>query len=205
MAIQRKLKHISGLDDVEKLLDGLTDPKFRANALRNAARKSMNPVKDTLQSKLPAGGAEEESYKHYESYTGKKGYKPGDLRKGVKLKISVNSAKEIKTNRKGYVKDNQRSELFSTVTFDNHVYKLASILEHGRTRRVATTKNGKVFHYFGHATDSVKRDIGTTAPRNFISSTFAEHEGQIAETFKSELIKSISRQAKRLAKKNAGK
>ncbi|ELA9841223.1 hypothetical protein V4F87_003265 [Vibrio parahaemolyticus] len=205
MAIQRKLKHVSGLDDVEKMLDALTDPKFRARALRNAAKKSMQPVKATLQSKLPSGGSDESSYAHYESYTGKKGYKPGDLRNGVKLAIKVNSDKDIKVSKSGKVKDNQRSELYSIVTFDSHVYKLASILENGRSKRVATTKNGKVFHYYGNPTDQVKRDIGTTEPRNFVSSTFAEHEHSITETFKDELTKSIAQQAKRMAKKNAGK
>ncbi|EJG0782045.1 hypothetical protein C2F72_RS01355 [Vibrio parahaemolyticus] len=201
MSIKRQLKHIQGLDDVEKMLDGLIDPKFRARAMRNAGRKALQPVKATLESKLPVGGGDEESYKHYESYTGKKGYKSGDLRKGVKIKIKSNSDKEIKVSKSGSVKSDQSAELFAQVTFENHLIKLASILENGRQKRVAKTRNGKVFHYYGKPTDNVQRDIGITAPRNFISETFAEHESKIVENFRDELIKSIQRQAKAYERK----
>ena len=199
MAIQRKYKHIDGLKELDEMLDALIDPKFRARALRAAARKSLQPVKATLESKLPAGGSAEDSYKHYESSKGK-GYKPGDLRKGVRIKIKINTDKNIKVSKSGKINDNQKSELYSNVTFDSHVYKLASILENGRTKRVATTGNGKVFHAWGNPTDQVKRDIGETAPRNFVSSTFAEHETDIAETFKKELTKSIIQQQKKYDK-----
>ncbi|MFL1802338.1 hypothetical protein ACJW8F_13235 [Plesiomonas shigelloides] len=193
--IHRKTKTLSGLDSVERLLDGLTDPKFRARALRSAARKTLTPVKSALQSKLPAGGKEESSYKHY----GVDGYKPGDLRDGVRLQIKVNTNKKsIASN--GRAKKDAQSELVAKVTFHKSVYKLASILENGRQRRIASTKDGNVFHYFGHKTDLVQRDIGTTAPRNFVSETFAESEAQMTSGFASELKQSIAQEAKRLAK-----
>ena len=208
MAIQRKLKHVDGLKELDALLDSLVDPKFRGRALRNAGRKAMEPVKTTLESKLPIGDGDEESYKHYESYTGKKGYQSGDLRKGVKLRVSVNSDKDIKVSKSGSVSGKQKSELYTVVTFDNHLAKLANVLEHGRQKRVATTKNGKLFHYYGNKTDMVQRDIGTTAPKNFVSETFAQCETSMVDTFKQELIKSIEKQAKAYARKkkkdNAG-
>lgn len=205
MAVSRKLKHIKGLDDVEKLLDGLTDAKFRKNALRNAGRKAMAPVKETLKSKIPSGVSDDSSYKHYQGSSKKEGYTSGDLREGVKLKIAVNTDKKIRTDRNGYAKGNLASELFANVTFDNHVYKLASILENGRTKRTATTRNGKVFHYYGKRTDMVQRDIGTTAPKHFVASTFAECEGTMVQIFKRELIGSIEKQYKAMSKANARK
>lgn len=200
MAIQRNLKHIAGLDEVDKLLDSLVDPKFRGRALRNAGRKAMKPVKETLESKLPVGGDEEDSYKHYQSSYGT-GYSPGDLRKGVKLQITTNSDKDIKVSKSGKIKDKQKSELYANVTFERHLLKLAGILENGRQKRVAKTRNGKVFHAWGKPTDATHRDIGTTAPRNFISETFAQHESSIVEEFKRELELSIKRQVKAYERK----
>lgn len=204
MAIKRNLKHVDGLNELDAMLDSLIDPKFRARALRNAGRKAMKPVKATLESKLPVGGDDPDSYKHYESSYGK-GYQSGDLRKGVKLSVTVNTEKDIKVSKSGSVKDKQKAELYTNLTFKPHLIKLASILEHGRQKRVAKTKMGKVFHFYGHKTDMVMRDIGTTHPRNFVSETFAEHEAQIVERFKQDLTKSITRQAKAMAKANKPK
>lgn len=203
MAVQKRFKHVSGLKELDALLDGLTDEKFRKAALRAAAKKTLAPVAEVLKSKLPSGSSSESSYSHYESYTGKKGYNPGDLRNGVKTSIKLNTGKDIKTDRNGNIRDGQRSELQSAITFDSHVYKLASILENGRSKRVAQTNDGKVFHMYGKATDKTHRDIGTTEPRNFVSSTFAQCETAMTENFKHELTQSITQQAKRLQRKKA--
>lgn len=200
MAIQRKLKHVSGLDEVDKLLDSLVDPKFRGRALRNAAKKAMEPVKATLESKLPAGGGDEDSYKHYESGS-TKGYTSGDLRRGVKLQITTNSDKAIKVSSSGSIKDKQKSELYANVTFKKDLIKLASILENGRQRRVAKTKDGKVFHSWGKPTNATERDIGEFKGKNFVSETFAEHEGMITEAFAKELVTAIEKQAKAYQRK----
>ncbi|WP_188013166.1 hypothetical protein [Photobacterium damselae] len=199
MAIQRTLKHVDGLKELDALLDSLTDEKFRKAALRNAGRKAMTPVKATLISKIPSSDNQEtpSSYKHYNDGNG---YQSGDLKQGVKLKVKVNTDKKIKLNKNGYAKDNQAGELFVDVTFDNKLYGLAAILEHGRSKREATTKRGNTFHVYGHKTDKVKRDIGTFEGKNFVSETFTEHESDIVNTFKKELTTSIAKQAKKMAK-----
>ncbi|EHM6953368.1 hypothetical protein KGV31_002167 [Vibrio parahaemolyticus] len=199
MAIQRTLKHVDGLKELDAMLDSLIDPKFRARALRNAGRNAMRPVRASLESKLPEG-KEDIDDPHYESSYGK-GYKSGDLKKGVRLSVTVNTEKAIKVTKSGNVKDKQRAELYVNLGFKPHLIKLASILENGRQKRAAKTSMGKVFHYYGHKTDMVVRDIGTTAPKHFISSTFAEQESLIVERFKTDLTKSIQRQAKAMAKK----
>ncbi|EGR0698862.1 hypothetical protein EX461_24315 [Vibrio parahaemolyticus] len=104
-------------------------------------------------------------------------------------------------SKKGSVNKKQKSELYACVNFEKHLIKLASILENGRQKRVATARNGNVFHYYGKPTDKVKRDIGVTEPRNFLSETFTEHETLMLNTFKTELINSIAKQAKSYERK----
>ncbi|KJR15240.1 HK97 gp10 family phage protein [Vibrio parahaemolyticus] len=205
MAVSKKLNHASGLKELDAMLDSLVDPKFRARALRSAGRKAMKPVQEALKDKIPAGTSDKDSYEHYQGSSKKKGYTSGDLREGVKIKMVVNTTKTIKTNSDGYAKDPMKAEMFANVTFDNHVYKLASILENGRQRRVATTKDGKVFHAWGNPTDDVQRDIGEFKGKNFVAETFAEQESQIVSRFKDELTKSIAQQVKKMEKANAGK
>ncbi|ELH4810069.1 hypothetical protein Q9X96_003102 [Vibrio vulnificus] len=199
MVIQRTLKHVDGLKELDAMLDSLIDPKFRARALRSAGRSAMKPVKATLVANLPSG-QEDIDDPNYESSYGK-GYKSGDLAKGIRLSVTVNTEKDIKVSKKGYIKDKQMAELFVNLGFRPHLIKLASILENGRQKRVAKTSMGKVFHYYGKRTDMVTRDIGTTRPYHMVSRTFAEHEAAIVERFKTDLTKSIKRQAKAMAKK----
>ncbi|MBY8157102.1 hypothetical protein KW508_03625 [Vibrio fluvialis] len=179
------------------MLDSLVDPKFRARALRNAGRKAMQPVKESLQAKLPEGGKEEDSYKHY----GKDGYKPGDLKAGVIMRATVNSDKAIKTTRSGGIKDKQKSELTIEVTFKSPLYRLAMIMENGRKRSTAKTRDGKVFYAWGRPTDKTERDIGTFKGFHFVSQTFAEEESAIVDRFRKNLIKSIQVQAKKYSKR----
>lgn len=197
MAIQRTTKTVQGLKELDAMLDSLTDPKFRKAALRNAGRKAMTPVKDALIANVPESDNPDEpsSYAHY-----KDGYKSGDLKRGVKLKVKINTDKKIHITKSGYAKENQSGELYTSVTFDNSVYGLAMILENGRSKREATTKSGRTFKVYGRNTDKVKRDIGTTGAKNFVSRTFTEQESAMTERFKSELTTSIIKQAKKMAK-----
>ena len=193
MAVQKKLKHVQGLAELDAMLEGLIDPKFRARALRAAGKATLQPVEQVLKSKLPDGGSDHPSYKHY----GQDGYKAGDLKAGTKTMIKVNTAKPIKTDKKGNPRKGQLSELYGIVTFQPKLVKLANILEHGRTRRIARTEDGKVFHYYGHRTDKTERDIGTTEPKNFISSTSTECEPLMVETFRINLLESINKEVKK--------
>lgn len=192
----KKLKHVDGLKELDAMLDGLIDPKFRARALRTAARETMKPVETALKSKLPAGGEEKLSYKHY----GADGYSPGDLRNGTKITIRVNSNKAIKQNSSGEIKKNSRNELWASVGFKSHLVKLANILEHGRSRRVASTEDGKVFHVYGNPTDMTERDIGTFDGKGFVLATELECEAKMVNDFKVSLTASVEREARRLNK-----
>ncbi|MCU8498495.1 hypothetical protein M2G70_07430 [Vibrio vulnificus] len=201
----KELKHVSGLKELDAMLDSLVDPKFRGKALRQAGRKAMLPVVQTLKSNIPSGVSGTESYEHYQGSSKKEGYTSGDLREGVKLKMRVNTTKDIKTKSSGYAVDAMSAEMFANVTFDNHVYKLAAILENGRQKRIATTRNGKVFHSWGKPTDFVQRDIGETQGKHFVSKTFAEHESSMVDRFKTEIIEAVKKQTKAMEKAHAGK
>ncbi|MGL4843819.1 MAG: hypothetical protein ACRC2Y_04265 [Aeromonas veronii] len=203
MAVNKKLKHVQGLAELDAMLDSLIDPKFRARALRAAGKQTLLPVEQVLKSKLPDGGSDHPSYKHY----GQDGYKAGDLKAGTKIALKVNTTKPIKTDKHGNPKKGQQSELYGIVTFKPKLVKLANILEHGRTRRIAKTDDGNVFHFYGHKTDKTERDIGITEPKNFISSTSTECESAMVETFKRNLIDSINKEVKKheRAQKRAAK
>lgn len=164
---------MTGLGDMNKLLDSLTDPKRRAAALRSSAKKAMQPVKQVLESKAPSL-----------------------VKDGVVLKTTVNTNKKMKIKR---IKQQDRGELFSQVTFTNEYYGMAMILEHGRSKRLAKTSDGKVFHSWGKATKFVERDIGTTEPKNFVSETAAETEALMIKTFSESLVTEVEKQAKRMS------
>ncbi|QWL58220.1 hypothetical protein HQ400_07840 [Aeromonas jandaei] len=166
---------MTGLEDLNAILDSLTDPKRRAAALRRSAKLAMEPVKRVLESKAPSL-----------------------VKDGVVLKTTVNTNKKMKINR---VRQQDRSELFSQVTFKNDFYGMAMILEHGRSKRLAKTKDGKVFHSWGKATEFVERDIGTTEPKNFVSETATETEAVMIKTFSETLRTEIEKHAKREAKR----
>ncbi|MGL4765215.1 MAG: hypothetical protein ACRC2N_09345 [Aeromonas sp.] len=193
MAVQKKLKHVQGLAELDAMLESLIDPKFRARALRKAGKATLQPVEQVLKSKLPDGGSDHPSYKHY----GQDGYTAGDLKNGTRITMKVNTAKPVKTDKKGNVAKGQRSELYGIVTFKPKLVKLANILEHGRTKRIARTDDGNVFNFYGKPTDKTERDIGTTEPKNFISSTVTECESAMVETFKNSLLDSVTKEVKR--------
>ncbi|MGL6606613.1 hypothetical protein [Aeromonas hydrophila] len=163
---------MTGLGDMNKLLDSLTDPKFRAAALRRSAKQAMEPVKQALESKAPSL-----------------------VKPGVVLKTVVNTNKKMKINR---IKQQDRGELFSQVTFTNEYYGMAAILEHGRSKRLAKTRDGKVFYSWGKATKFVERDIGTTEPKNFVSETAAQTELSMINRFSESLVTAVEQQAKRM-------
>ena len=71
---------IRGKRELDQMLDQLTDPKFRAAALRKAAKVTMEPVKDSLITASPS-----------------------ELKDGVVIRTTVNTTKEIKTSK---VKEN---------------------------------------------------------------------------------------------------
>lgn len=182
----RDSKHIQGLDNLNKLLDSLTDPKFRARALRSAAKQTLAPVKEALQAAAPAM-----------------------IKDDVVIKVTVNTSKKIKIPKSGYIPDKKYNELFAEVTFDmkrgkygtESAFGMAMILELGRRNPLARAGKGEGFKVFGKVTDEAFRYIGTTKGLYFVERIRHQQEQAMEENFKKFLLQEVENEIKRNSKK----
>ncbi|HHW4399880.1 TPA: hypothetical protein ACUNCG_000420 [Aeromonas hydrophila] len=148
-------KNIKGLDDLNRLLDSITDDKFRARALRNTAKKAMQPVKSAVEAAAPA-----------------------ILKGDVVIRTTVNTTKKTKIPNNGkWISDKKYNELYSEVSFKTNkteefggesAYGMAMILEFGRRNPLSKIGRGNTFKVFGKVTDEVFRYIGTTQGLYFV-------------------------------------
>ncbi|MFQ2602895.1 hypothetical protein ACK30G_08470 [Aeromonas caviae] len=187
----RDSKHIKGLDNLNKLLDSLVDPKFRARALRNAAKQTLAPVKEALQAAAPEM-----------------------LKNDVVIKTTVNTNKKIKIPKSGYIPDKKYNELFAEVTFDmkrgkygtESAYGMAMILELGRRNPLArASKEGDGFKVFGKITDEVFRYIGTTQGLYFVERIRHQQEQAMEDNFKKFLLQEVENEIRKQDKRNSKK
>lgn len=184
-------KNLQGLDDLNKLLDSLKDPKFRARALRNTAKGVMGPVKAALQEALPSV------------------INPDD----VVIKTTVNTTKKITIPKSGNLTDKKSSELYSEVTFkmnkdeygNESAYGIAMILELGRRNPLAKIGKGNTFKIYGKVTNETHRYIGSTEGLYFVQRVRFEQADNMLENsnriLKQEIENEIRKQDKRLNKK----
>ncbi|MGU5740151.1 hypothetical protein [Aeromonas caviae] len=187
----RDSKHIKGLDNLNKLLDSLVDPKFRARALRNAAKQTLAPVKEAVQAAAPAL-----------------------IKDDVVIKTTVNTNKKIKIPKSGYIPDKKYNELFAEVTFDmkrgkygtESAYGMAMILELGRRNPLArANKEGDGFKVFGKITDEVFRYIGTTQGLYFVERIRHQQEQAMEDNFKKFLLQEVENEIRKQDKRNSKK
>lgn len=187
----RDSKHIKGLDNLNKLLDSLVDPKFRARALRNAAKQTLAPVKESLQAASPEM-----------------------LKNDVVIKTTVNTNKKIKIPQSGYIPDKKYNELYAEVTFDmkkgkygtESAYGMAMILELGRRNPLArASKEGDGFKVFGKVTDEAFRYIGTTKGLYFVERIRHQQALAMEENFKKLLLQEIESEIRKQDKRNSKK
>ncbi|MGY6036643.1 hypothetical protein [Aeromonas sp. AE23HZ002T15] len=186
----RDNKYIQGLDDLEALLDSLQDPKFRARALRNAAKQTMEPVKQELQKVLPSI------------------IKPED----VIIKTTVNTTKKLSIPKSGNVSDKKSSELYTEVTFrmskgdpdygGDSAYGMMMILENGRRESLAKIGKGKTFKVYGKVTAETHRYIGTTQGRYIVKRLRFEEYDKMAADFSKYLTQEIDNEIKKQDKRN---
>lgn len=176
----RDSRHINGLENLDKLLESLTDPKFRRAALRNSAKVALQPVKKTMEDKAPSV-----------------------LKSDVVVRIKVNTDKKMKV--KGFVKEDKYNELYSQVTFDskrgthgnNSAYGLAMVLNYGRRNPLARVKGDSKFHAWGTPTSESHRYIGTTEGTHFVDAVRFESEPDIEKRFRETLLIEIDKQVKK--------
>ncbi|MFQ2773043.1 hypothetical protein ACK3Y4_20225 [Aeromonas caviae] len=183
----RDSKHIKGLDNLNKLLDSLVDPKFRARALRSAAKQTLAPVKEALKAAAPEM-----------------------LKNDVVIKTTVNTNK-IKIPQSGYIPDKKYNELYAEVTFDmkkgkygsESAYGMAMILELGRRNPLARAGKGEGFKVFGKVTDEAFRYIGTTKGLYFVERIRHQQEQAMEENFKKFLLQEIESEIRKQDKRNS--
>lgn len=159
-------KNIKGLDDLNNLLDSITDDRFRARALRNTAKQSMAPVKAALESAAPQM-----------------------IKNDVVIRTTVNTTKKNAIPKNGkWIADKKYNELYSEVTFKTNkigefggesAYGMAMILEYGRRNPLAKIGRGNSFKVFGKVTDEAFRHIGTTQGLYFVEKVRIEQEEQL--------------------------
>ncbi|WP_139737525.1 hypothetical protein [Aeromonas caviae] len=184
----RDNKHMKGLDDLNKLFDSITDPKFRAKVLRAAAKPVMEDIKQAMEQAAPEV-----------------------LKPGVIIKTTVNTGKIIKVSKSGKIADNKSSELYSEVTFrtkkgvigQESYYGMAAILNYGRKNPLAKIGKNTKFYAFGKPTDETHRLIGVTKPLYFIDRVHFEKEKEVEEQFGKNLLDEIQKEVKRQDKRNA--
>ena len=187
----RDSKHIKGLDNLNKLLDSLTDPKFRARALRSAAKQTLAPVKEAMQQAAP-----------------------DMLKDDVVIKVTVNTNKKIKIPKSGYIPDKKYNELYAEVTFDmkkgkygtESAFGMAMILELGRRNPLAqASKGGEGFKVFGKVTNEAFRYIGTTKGLYFVERIRHQQETAMEENFKKFLLQEVENEIRKQDKRNSKK
>lgn len=180
--------NINGLDNLDRLLESLTETKFRRAALRNSAKVALQPVKRAMEDGAPSA-----------------------LKNDVVVKIRINTDKKMKI--KGFVKDDKYNELYSQVTFNgrkgthgnNSAYGLAMIINYGRRNPLARVRGDSKFHAWGRPTDESHRYIGTTEGTHFVDSVRFESEPGIEKRFKNALLDEIDKQIKKQDRSRNGR
>lgn len=183
MVIKRRTK-IAGLDNLNKMLDQITDPKFRAKVLRKAGNVTLKSVEGVMIANSP-----------------------NSLKDQTKRQLLVNTNKPIKINKKGFISEKKFHELWGHVTYKPGVmgYGLAMILENGRSDSQGDLKkDGSTKWYaWGNPTSETIRNIGTTKPLRFVEKTFFEVEKSMAVKFGNTLLDEIQKEVKRQSKRKA--
>lgn len=168
--MKRKVK-FEGRDELNKMFDSMTDPKFRAQILRKAAKTVAEPMRQKLEQNSP-----------------------DIIKDKTKTRIKINridkAAGKVKLNRAGvtkFVSDKNYAELYIEWNYDNESMALARVLELGRKKAEAKIGKDKKWHAWGKPTSEVIRNIGTTQGRHFVEKTYHENIDFVADAIIQEI------------------
>ncbi|UNU29665.1 hypothetical protein [Aeromonas hydrophila] len=175
--------NISGLKELNDLLDSLTEPKFRTRALRNSAKSSMNSVKQEMVNSLPSN------------------MKADD----VVIKTKVNTDKKMGKVKQGFVQEDKYSELYTEVTFrmkkgeygEESAYGMAHIMNYGRRNPLARVRGQSKFYSFGKPTEETHRYIGVTEGLHFVEKVRFNTEETLRADFERNLEQELQTQIKK--------
>lgn len=181
MAIKRETFGVTGLNELDKALDSLTEDKFRKAALRNAGKKSMQVVLRDAKDNAPVlkddrGGD----------------VIAGQLRDDIKMTTSVNISPLTKS---GKLSKNKTSELKVLVKTGKDTEDYALVTEFGRESYEVIRDKA-----FGKNTESYKVTIGKIDPRPFLAPALDNNKNKVLNDFRDELEQAIIIQAKKMEK-----
>jgi HK97 gp10 family phage protein len=179
----------SGFKELEQALDALTEPKFRAAALRAAGKKTMIYLEPRISDACPVETNVES------------GTPGGRLKNSIKSSVSIG---KIKTSKTGKVSKSNKHEMSARVTAGDpkNGVDYAIITEYGReeTNIQRQTVFGK------HVAVPFDVTLPAIAPIPWMRTTFDSNKNQIILTFKDELSDAITKKAKqqqsRIKKRN---
>lgn len=174
---------VEGLEDFNKLIDSLTDEKFRSAALRNATKRALAPMQTALEQAAP------------EQAKGK-----------TTVKIKINKISKIKVTYGKALKANKAKEIVAVVTWkDRDTHAFVGTMEYGRKKAMAKLGKGKgtLWYAWGRSTDEVIRNIGTTPPlRPFVEAVHFQMSPVVTETFQKVILEEVDKQIKRQDRRN---
>lgn len=173
---------ITGLKELNKAFDALTDVKFRKAALRNAGKDLMKPVMVEAKRlaptlKDPAG--------HPNAIAGK-------LRDDIKMTTSVNVSPVTKS---GKISKSKKNELTVTVKTGKATEDYAIVAEYGRERTTVIRNEA-----FGKDTKPFFGVLPELQPKPYmrpaLNSNYQRIFNDFAKTMGDEIIKQAKRQKK---------
>lgn len=176
---------MEGFKELNKALNGLTEPKFRQQALRTAGRKSTDQLLSALKSAAPviknADTLPEGSY-------------AGELRDSIRRTVST--PKQPKLTRSGKkITKASRHELRVIITVGNSKVDYAPISEYGREETPIMR-----YSIFGRPVLGFETKLPALPAKPWIRPTFDASKGKVIDSFQKELTDSIKKKAKQQAR-----
>lgn len=175
---------VKGIKELNKALDSITDPKFRAKALRKAGKEVMKPTLTAAIQNAPTLKISDKNPDHAIA---------GELKNDIKMRTSINKGAFTKG---GSVKKNSH-ELTVSVTTSNKTKEYAQTVEYGRNEFSVVRTEA-----FGRQTRAFNAQVPRVNPQPFMKPALDLIEDTAANDFGRILFDEIKTQ---LSKQNKGK
>lgn len=174
----KKFCQVDGLEDFNKLIDSLTDERFRAIALRNATKRALAPMQTALEQAAPE-----------------------QAKRKTVVKIKINKISKIKVTYGKALKANKAREVTGILTWkDRDTHAFIGTMEYGRKKALAKLGKGKgtKWYAWGRPTEKDTRNIGTTPPiRPFVEAIHIQMSPIVTDTFQKALLEEVENQIKK--------
>lgn len=185
MAVGSWVKYkTKGFKELSKALDGLTEPKFRSQALRVAGRKAMQPTLSKLKAAAPVVKQPSKLPKTA---------RVGQLRDG--LRLTVRAPVQPRISKRGTVTKATKRELSASIYTGTESSSFAIVSEYGRKEHTVVR-----YSAFGRPVLAFEQKLPMLEPRPWMRTTFDSDKANIVDRFRQELGKSIERKIRQQAR-----